>query len=93
MLHEGASYSASVVVLARSGCLIHRVGMYLMAKGIEGEDTTPCNHCVEVYGESRNYGGSHWHCANCLEVSSYQGHFGLLPDGSWGFSCPKKGIA
>lgn len=30
-----------------------------------------------------------WRCANCGESSCYQGHYGKLPNGEWGFTCKK----
>lgn len=63
-----------------------------MINKIEGSDddgTFPCEDCVKAYGESRNLGGSHYHCSNCGLISSYQGHFTELSEGNWGFKCPK----
>lgn len=53
----------------------------------------PCDQCEEIYGESRDYGGSHYHCSNCGEVSSCQGHYGLLPNEEWGFKCVTRNCA
>ena len=53
-------------------------------------DPRPCDQCEEMYGESRDYGGTHWHCGNCGKISSYQGHYGLLPNKEWGFKCGEK---
>lgn len=64
--------------------------MVARIEGTNDSGTVPCEDCVKVYGESRNYGGTHWHCSNCLKISSYQGHFGQLADGSWGFDCKKR---
>lgn len=59
------------------------------------DEPLPCDQCEEVYGESRNWGGSHWHCANCGLISGYQGHWkgrfdNVTAETHWGFECPPR---
>ena len=61
--------------------------MVARIEGTNESGTVPCEDCVKVYGESRNYGGTHWHCSNCGQVSSMFGHF----NGNTGkFTCKKR---
>lgn len=36
------------------------------------------------------HGEYHWHCSRCLKVSGQQGHYMLLPDDTFGFSCEER---
>ena len=51
-----------------------------------GPPGTPCKIC------GYNLGGSHYHCARCGRVGSYQGCYGSKDGKTWEFSCKPEDV-